>query len=632
VNRRWHRFVVPWGALLLVLSFQSADSRAEDRRALRATSGGGGLRERPAAAVERSSTRRTREAPIRRSTVEGAILQHRREHPAKETRLPAQLRVVQTLYETRGAETARRAAERMGVRLVYGQALVLVHPEAGAGPHLLERFGALGYVVMPPGPGVEHAFQVLIPLGELRRAAETEGVRALSGPPVLAQHVVSEGVARTQADAWLGFDPPPGLPLGRPAKIAVVDLGFAGYEELLGQELPASVATAAFCGSFPANMAGCDPAEPEVHGTGVAEIVHDMAPDAQLLLAVFSGTFGTFQQALEYARTWGADVINSSVGTVFDNRDGGGALCSLANSLSASGIAWVISSGNEGYVCGHEHYSIQLSDFSPGGGYGAFQSFPAKTDPILNEFQLRAGFVHILELTWNGWSSAPTDDFDLFYFCDRGTGWELVAVSDDLQCGEAGTVPYEAIAILNDTGQGLNCAYAVAQWAPGACPSPSGRRFDTWSMAVDEAFTTLACPGLEHQTSQYTVAHPADCAGGLAAGAVCVHDNGLEYYSSQGPTLDGRTKPDFCAPAAVSNFTYGPSSACSGTGGTAGFAGTSASAPHLAGALALMYEKIGGAYTMAEVRTILERRTGAGGAMTNTCGHGRLCLSATGCN
>ena len=139
------------------------------------------------------------------------------------------------------------------------------------------------------------------------------------------------------------------------------------------------------------------------------------------------------------------------------------------------------------------------------------------------------------------------------------------------------------------------------------------------------------CLDLEQSTSSFTVSHPADCAGATAVGAVCVFDSQLELFSSQGPTLDNRIKPELCAPDKTSGVSFGTSVSCS----VGGFAGTSAAAPHVAGSLALLLEKIGGSFTVAQCLEILEARAidiNGDGAADNICGSGRLCLSSLGCD
>ena len=71
----------------------------------------------------------------------------------------------------------------------------------------------------------------------------------------------------------------------------------------------------------------------------------------------------------------------------------------------------------------------------------------------------------------------------------------------------------------------------------------------------------------------------------------------IEVFSSQGPTADGRTKPDLAAPDGVSTVSYG-------NRGLA-FFGTSASAPHAAGAIALMKSRFG-VFSLEQDREILE--------------------------
>jgi hypothetical protein len=76
--------------------------------------------------------------------------------------------------------------------------------------------------------------------------------------------------------------------------------------------------------------------------------------------------------------------------------------------------------------------------------------------------------------------------------------------------------------------------------------------------------------------------------GVISVAAVCPFNGQIREYSSEGPTADGRLKPDITAFDGVSTFTYDPASTCNG-----GFLGTSASAPHIAGALALLIQRSG---------------------------------------
>ncbi len=100
--------------------------------------------------------------------------------------------------------------------------------------------------------------------------------------------------------------------------------------------------------------------------------------------------------------------------------------------------------------------------------------------------------------------------------------------------------------------------------------------------------------GLEYPVAAGSLAIPADSPNVMTVGAVPYGTPAtLEPFSSQGPTEDGRTKPDLVAPDGVANATYGA------------FAGTSAAAPHAAGAAALVLARYP-SYTPAAIQSFLE--------------------------
>ena len=116
---------------------------------------------------------------------------------------------------------------------------------------------------------------------------------------------------------------------------------------------------------------------------------------------------------------------------------------------------------------------------------------------------------------------------------------------------------------------------------------------------------------------------------------------GLSTFSSPGPTRDGRQKPDLVAPgeAILSATSFDIPVTCPGSGAASTYGedagqhtamrGTSMSAPHVAGAVALLLEKRG-ALTPAEVKAYLtlhaRRDAATGTAATNDWGAGKLNL------
>jgi len=80
-------------------------------------------------------------------------------------------------------------------------------------------------------------------------------------------------------------------------------------------------------------------------------------------------------------------------------------------------------------------------------------------------------------------------------------------------------------------------------------------------------------------TTAGSVPSPADARGAIAVGAVDWRGDRLRRYSSQGPSPDGRLKPDLVAPTDTSLL---------GPNGVRGVGGTSNAAPNAAGAAAIL--------------------------------------------
>ena len=122
--------------------------------------------------------------------------------------------------------------------------------------------------------------------------------------------VGGEEVAASLAPAWhaKGFT-------GKGVKVAIIDGGFVGLaERQAAGEVPASAVTQDFCGGK-FNTAS-------EHGTAVAEIVHEIAPDAQLYL-ICVDTEVDLAAAAAFAKGQGANVISHSMGWFGPDRGDG---------------------------------------------------------------------------------------------------------------------------------------------------------------------------------------------------------------------------------------------------------------------------------------------------------------------
>jgi subtilisin family serine protease len=352
--------------------------------------------------------------------------------------------------------------------------------------------------------------------------------------------IISEGVQASGAAQWqvAGYT-------GKGAKVAIVDSGFDGYQELLGKELPANVTTRSFTSD--GTLTG------SVHGTACAEIVHAMAPDAEIYLVAIEGP-ATYGAAFDYLISQGVKIISLSQGRGGETRgDGSGAWTKPVDAARAKGVLVVVASGNDG----DGHYVGTYADTDHDG----FHDFgPGK--PFL---KVGVGSTLDVALRWDAWTGTPVN-LDLYVFTADG---QLVASSRNVQGGSVQKDPVERILIpLRREFQGQT--YLIAVNAVGA----------TRPVKV-EIFTKNS--ELELFTPVGSVATPGDAKGAFTVGATNVRNDTLETFSAQGPTADERVKPDLTGPDRVTTAAYTKKNPSEPS-----FPGTSAATPHVAGAAALV--------------------------------------------
>jgi hypothetical protein len=95
---------------------------------------------------------------------------------------------------------------------------------------------------------------------------------------------------------------------GKGVKVAILDSGFKGYHASLGTALPATVKVRSF------RKDGDLESRESQHGILCAEIIHHLAPDAELLLANWEPEQpDTFLAAVRWARQEGAAILTCSV-------------------------------------------------------------------------------------------------------------------------------------------------------------------------------------------------------------------------------------------------------------------------------------------------------------------------------
>ena len=461
--------------------------------------------------------------------------------------------------------------------------------------------------------------------GQLMDVAElafVEQIMPIIGEITRVGSVTSEGVEALDVDEVrdvFGLD-------GTGVKACIISNGINGLAE------------AQATGDLPGAIDVC-PLNENIgaEGTAMLEIVHDLAPGAELGFCPAFGDLG--QQGLANAIAYlagdafggeGCDVIVDDVAYLTEPYFQDGIVAQAVDAAEAAGVAYFSSAGNSA----GDHYERPYVDASPGGiGDAPIPFFDLhdfgraaglSSDTTWNGVVAGAGSSVVLFLQWNDPFGASSNDYDLYLFDRLGfpvgdsTGRGLFPCFNDPDqpCfGINGTAPQdgddnplEVAAIVNPYGGD----------DPFAQIEPFFIVIDRFFGDPDKLFEINfnSNNGLFAVSSTYNVpegsvwGHSA-AEGAIAVGAIDVNDEGLddiESFSSRGPSLiffapdgtpnfEARPKPDIVAVDGVSVTGFG--------GFPTTFFGTSASAPHAAAVGALLLD-LDPALSPNDVETILE--------------------------
>ena len=385
--------------------------------------------------------------------------------------------------------------------------------------------------------------RVSVPTASLRAVSELPSVAFVRRPyRPHVQQTVSEGVARIRA-----LENHAAGAKGQGVKVAVIDGGFKGADKLR-EDIPVRRWFRDYTGT--GIYAGTS-----AHGTACAEIVHDVAPEAELYLYKVADIVDLENAKdrciqngvviVSYSETW----VNEGFG------DGRGIICDIVNDAADNGILWVNAVGN--YA--QKHYM----DFWRDSDADNRHDFAAGDDMVNFVDEIGIADAIRVTLTWDDWP-ITTADYDLYlYYQDAFGNIEEVSKSTDVQDEGGAPVEFLEYVVLQEGTYGISVV-RVGEAEP--------KKLRVWSWHHD----------IEYPVPASSLGIPSDARGSLSVGAIHYDqwDLGiLATYSSRGPTADGRIKPDLVAPSGVATASYGMNRL---------FGGTSAATPHVAGAAALL--------------------------------------------
>ena len=352
-------------------------------------------------------------------------------------------------------------------------------------------------------------------------------------------------------------------------------------------------------------------------GTAMLEIIHDLAPGAQLYFATAFSGISQFAQNIRDLRTAGCDIIVDDVfyfvetpfqdGQPAPTTTNGGVVIQAVNDVTSSGALYFSSAGNSGNLDAGTSGTWE-GDFVDGGATGA----PLPAGNRVHRFNATQAFNVITAATTNPtnlyWSDplgASGNDYDLFRLNSAGT--TVLASSTNIQSGTQD--PYEQ----TTCGGGSPCA--AGQRIVIVKKASAQPRF--LHLGTNRGRLQIATMGETH--GHAAAANAYDVAATPAVGPFPQPFNStnvVETFSSDGPrrvfyVADGtpytpgdvsstggvlRQKPDVTAADGVT---------VTGVGGFGSpFFGTSAAAPHAA-AIAGLVKSANLALTPAQIRSIL---------------------------
>ena len=565
-------------------------------------------------------------------------------------------RLSPTLYQVAGlgrsavgGTVALSAAGTVSVTVAGASAVAQVR--AVGGRVLAQANGLVSAAVAPRAlaalsnrPGISYVAPV-------QKAYELTTCTALQGNVDPTVGDCSEGIAQSGAQAWQNAIPAQGS-IGTGVKIGIVDGGFGSLaSEVTAGNLPPYLALDA--SGAPNSRNHCQDANATVHGTAVTEIVHQMAPDAQLFLYCVDDNVG-FAAAEAQAEADGVTIVNSSLGFGGDARGDGTGIDNPGQYVSTSltvkrarkaGILWIQSAGNSA----QDHWSGPLVDADRNGFIDILN-----TTEDYDYIELAPGASGRITLTWDQWpaSSIPVNLDVVEYGPPTMPGGPPVDLGETAgsTISGAGAAPVRVVDVSNTTSNYLDYQISISHSLSQPLPalrydlsylgdvSPSYRADPRYwcssfngSVETRNAYCTESAVGDPARGAAGSISEPASSPYVLAAGAVYWNGaSAAEPFSSRGPTIDGRVKPDLLGFDGTSGPTalYGANNGSSTDPTTAGFFGTSAAAPHIAGAAALI-AGANPALDPAEIEALLAARaTSHPLAPTNDAGSGVLNLGS----
>jgi hypothetical protein len=329
----------------------------------------------------------------------------------------------------------------------------------------------------------------------------------------------------------------------------------------------------------------------DIHGVAVAEAIHDMAPQATIYVATVASN-EDLKGAIDYFASKKVKIISRSLGGFYDAAgDGSGTSAKLVNYAVGKGITWFNSAGNSGAY--NQTYSDGSTEWvggywrqkwrdTNGNGWMDFETVVRDANGVPTGAKTYSDTMWIyctpyFRLRWNDWGAGARTDYDIYRFNSSGPLEPGYAPNDQ---SKSGVPPLE---LQNGSSSYFECNSGWIEVGIFRYSAGNGSTNDILELAGNSGDIALTASSAGSAGAAYVDSRNKGMA---AVGAVDpVAGVAIAGYSSQGPTNDGRIKPEI---SAGSNFT---SRAYTYAGEGGHFNGTSAATPVVAGLAAVVLER-----------------------------------------
>lgn len=390
------------------------------------------------------------------------------------------------------------------------------------------------------------------PAVEVAAVAQSADFNGRSIRPIEISRLNAEyGIDFWLQEGWTGLG----------VKVAVIDLGFIGLQTLetnMGREIFIK----------PGDDRSSYDNQFTTHGTDVLEVIHGIAPDAELYACRYDGLLTGLQSCTEWLRTANVAIINHSAGLPVFPLNGTNEWAQLVEKIYQEGFLWINSAGNFNNSFIVDAFTDRTADsrheFASGQDLLEVPLAPYSGNVLMSWQQTKQGAYNA-----RGDYVEQNVDFDL-QIVDLSTN-EVIQTSERRQKDDATIQAAENLYVNASFPWGIRIVNAGESMENNI---PQEGNYENYQNIPIMLFVEFA--NISRIQQGGSVIAPGDAPNALTVGSVQSIVNTIADYSSRGVQDTSYNKPDLSAPGEI-RLADGRD-----------FVGTSAASPVVAGMAALI--------------------------------------------